>query len=275
MERAEFLFWRAAYHLDIGKIAQVEEALARLMHEERHIVMASLYGHRLGVKLRLLEGRLRLVEQHLTALQETLGEQSMGSLWGAWWSRHMARLQLALGRPEVASGQLEMAWEALQTSGLARWPLVALQHQLALGQALAAQAERELALQEEWVAHTQARLKRALHQIGRRLDDAPPLLAAEALRLMARHALMRGKPQRALRLLDEAVVRMGRVPSPLAQACCLEARGRAMEAMEREEGARLIQQARQVYDHYRVIAPLILEGWPAPRELVSLQGVDS
>jgi serine/threonine protein kinase/tetratricopeptide (TPR) repeat protein len=271
IERAELYFWRATYYLDAGRLAEVEVAIEQLMHEERHLVMASLYGHRLAVKLRMTQGRLTEAARHLETLREVLGAEGMGGLWGAWVVRHEARMQIALGRPEVASGLLDLGWEALEESGLARWPLVALQHQLVLAQALVTQAERERALREDRLIGTTQRLRRAVRAVVRGIDSAPPLLAAEALRLIARHELLRGRQSRALRALEHAAQRMGHVPSPVAEACCLEARGLVLQELEREEGRGLIQQARQVFGHYRAVAPLILEGWPAPRELISLR----
>jgi hypothetical protein len=271
IERAEYYFWRAAYHLDIGRLDEVEGAIERLMHEERHLVMASLYGHRLAIKLRLIEGKLSEVERRLAAMREALGEGAMGGLWGAWVTRHEAKLHIAMGRSEVASALLELQWEALEGAGIEGWPLVALQHQLVWAQALIAQAERERTLREDRLVWTMTQLKQAVRAVNKRVDAAPPLLAAEALRLLARYELLRGKAPRALRLIEEAAARMGRVPSPVAQACCLEARGFLLQELEREEGRGLVQQARQVFGHYHAVAPLILEGWTPPRELTTLQ----
>jgi hypothetical protein len=171
----------------------------------------------------------------------------------------------------VASALLELQWEALEGAGIEGWPLVALQHQLVWAQALIAQAERERTLREDRLAWTMTQLKQAVRAVSKRVDAAPPLLAAEALRLLARYELLRGKAPRALRLIEEAAARMGRVPSPVAQACCLEARGFLLQELEREEGRGLVQQARQVFGHYHAVAPLILEGWTPPRELTTLQ----
>jgi tetratricopeptide (TPR) repeat protein len=271
IERAEFYYWSASYDLDKGRYDKVEGVIERLMREERHLVMASLYGHRLGVRLSMLFGSLKRAQSHLDRLKEGLLGASEGSLWSAWWSWQVARHQLAFGWSEVASERLEMTWEALRGSGLSGWPLVALRHHMVSAQALLARLDRERGLGEVLARETERRLRRVLRQLKSLLEGAPPLLAAEGYRALARYELMNGKGRRALGYIEEAVYRMGTVPSPVAEACCLEVRGHILQSMGREEGRAMVQQARQVYEHYRVVAPLMLEGWPAPRELSALR----
>jgi hypothetical protein len=89
-------------------------------------------------------------------------------------------------------------------------------------------------------------------------------------RLKARQEWLQGRPRRALKILDDAVSDPTHIPGALEQAKFAEARSLLLDALERDGGSDLSEQANKMYDLLGICSPLILEGWPIPASLCAL-----
>lgn len=246
-----------------GRLDDAEWVGRQLLHFWRADRYVAFRGYQILVPCFLSAGRTALVE-HLLEQCRNLLEKTPANTARVWVERMSAQLNIALGRPEVAVGQLDVLAEQVHQSTLGGDNATAVVIQLSLGQALAALAERELALIKHRSTETLVRLKDAVGFLQRHGKAMPVATQAEIGRLAARFELLRGNTKKALRALDHSVDLLVTYDNPIEHAKCLEARGVIYRTMESFDGPSLINQAHAVYAHYGAHLPLFVEGWPVP-----------
>jgi tetratricopeptide (TPR) repeat protein len=265
----ELTYRQGRSYLDIGEFDEVERFAELLEHRFRRTIPALIRSRQLRAEVALLEGQLPDVERNLDLIGRWNSVNSP-NLLGVWYSHISAQLNIAMGRPEVAVGQLDVFRERFYRTGLLNDDEISLTLELALGQSLCALYEQERVLDDPSRRKTLSRLREMQKNVRRRCRSSSPMRRAEALRLSARIELIADRPRRALREAEEAIARIGDEYDPIAMARCTEVRGRVLRALDRSEARQAIEQARRLYDHLGVIHPLILEGWPPPVELTTL-----
>ncbi|MFW6058286.1 MAG: hypothetical protein ACOC9W_05475, partial [Persicimonas sp.] len=259
--------------LDQARLEEAEYVGRQLLHFARGDLYVTFLTYRVLVDVYLLQGRTAHVEMLLEECHGLLDDTPI-SMAKVWLARMDARLNIALGRPEVAAGQLDVLAEQMRRSRLMNEARAQVIHQLSLGQALAALAEREQALIQHRPTETLQRLKETLRTLQGKLGQVPVRTHAEVGRLEARWELLRGNPKKALRALDSAVERLVDFDNPIEHSMCLEARGFIHRRLEVPDAPNLIALAHATYSHFGACLPLFLEGWPVPSEHSRLQKDD-
>ncbi len=249
--------------LDRGQLGDADFLARQLLHFWRGDRYVSFRAHQVLIPTHLLAGRTGHVEHLLDRCREYIADTPT-DLADVWVARMSARLNIALGRPEVAVGQLDVLAEKMHRSGLLKHGWAAATLSLSLGQALAALAEREQALVESRHTETLERLKDTVGTLESYRGILPRVTRAEVARLISRMELLRGHPKKALKALDEAVGLLLRYDNPIERAKCLEARGVILRTLEVSDAPAMIELALAVYQHYDARLPLFLEGWPVP-----------
>ena len=264
------LFWRAVVALRGGRLDRAEELGRRLLHTYRGDHLAATRAYALLTQVALLRGDADVAAVFLDAGRESI-RSSRPLRAEAHWYVPRAQVHIALGRPEVAVGQMQYAIESLSASVHLDDPAVDVPLRIGLGQAAAAVAERQRVLAEPRQDATRAVLREVQRRLTTHLDDLNAIRRAEALRLFTRIALICGKPRKALKFADAAVEALGGAQAPVDVARCAEARGHALLRLERTEGRGIVDQSVELYRHCGVTHPLVLEGWPVPPEATMLK----
>ncbi len=277
MERARLWTLLARVCLEMG---QVERAMSwlRLVHRrERHHALSHHLADQVAFDVALLRGDLDAADHALSGPLIRPQDEPQ-SLLSFWRLSARARWHMASGEPDVALALLDATQDQLMVSGLWRFPSVCANARLLRGQALAGLASLERAIDAPERQLTHWHLAREVMGAWKLRDALDPLEQAQLTRLRARaalllseHGLFPSKRRRqALRLIERASLKLARLDAPIAQAECAEARALILVSLDREEGRALAEQARKLYAHLGVSAPLYLEGWPLPSALRAL-----
>lgn len=254
---------RAWIFFDCGDLRSANMVAQRLIHLARHDRFAAFFAYQVRVECALMTGHTEELERLKERCREFLIDTPTG-LAQLWLIQTEARYNIALGRPEVAVGQLDVFAEQMHKKQLFSKTSAEVTLHLRLGQALAALAEREQILVEHRPTETLRRLKSSLRTLQSNLNEVSIATHAQIRRLEARHHFLNNRPQKALRSLDAAVERLVDYDNPLEHGRCLEARGFVLLALEDPDARALIDQAHRLYRHYGAHLPLFLEGWPVP-----------
>lgn len=269
-DRRELFYWRAMYHVFVGELEKAERLARQLLHVYRGDRLAASSAYRLLARIALDRGQTVLAEAFVAEGTRSM-RATRPNLVTVLWAREETRLDIALGRPEVAVGRLEILREALQKHGLAGHAIFEVPLHVAMGQALSAVYERDRVLGDSHVDQTNARMRVIARRVSKGLAALGALRRAEAHRLLARAELMGGRARKALKHADLAIEALGAIQAPSQVALCAEVRGRVLAALERPDARGIIEQARHMYTHYGIAHPLVLEGWPVPREVSMLK----
>jgi tetratricopeptide (TPR) repeat protein len=260
--------WKGLAYLRQGAFDDAEHTARHLLHIHRGDGVARALAAELLTEVALYRGETSRAERMLDILSSI--EFPCGCVQEIHIARLNARLQLALGQPEVAVAQIDMLLEA-PTS--ARWksvPTQYLQVKLALGQAIAANATRQKGLGEGQLGASLERLRKIVRQVTRIQGDVDKRTQLEIIRLAARLELLRDQPRKALRMIGTVNVDSLNCDT-LTRASMREARGVILNRMDKGEGKSEQEQAREVYEQQRCFYPLVFEGWPIPRSLMTLK----
>jgi serine/threonine protein kinase/tetratricopeptide (TPR) repeat protein len=268
-DRYRVEFQRGLLKLARGDFEGAEFSARQMLHFYRRDRLVEFRANEILIPMYLLRGMWGVAEHHIDRCEELLSDAPV-NLASVWLGRQSTFLNIALGRPEVATGQLDVLLDRLHESGLNDHPHARVLAHISMAQALCARAERERVLAHARPHSTLSRLKKSVRIISSRSNEVGARLSAEIHRLAARQESLRGNPRRALRELDEATDALSRYLSPIDLAKTLEARGLLLQNMGESDATRQIRQAREVYDQFGAKFPLILEGWPVPREFSAL-----
>lgn len=274
LARVELDYHRGVLGLVSGKTRDAVKMQEALFHEERHLYPARIRGHQLGARLELLRGNPDSAQHHLDEVSRHLSPIAE-SLLSIWCSETQASVNIARGRAEVAIGQLDIHVEKLRHDPLFKAPNVRARLLRAQGCALSAQLGRKFDLDRARRRDAMSRLKQITKQLGKVTLESTPVERGVYERLVARLRWLSGKPQRALRLLDDALGKPDRdVPGVLEPAKFAEARSLLLKELEQDNASELFEQAHAMYDRLEIYSPLLLEGWPIPARLSALKPDD-
>lgn len=260
--------WKGLAQVRQGELDDAEHTARHLLHIHRGDGVARALAAQLLTEVALFRGETSRAERMLDILASI--QFPRGSVQEVVIARLHTRLNLALGQPEVAIAQIEMLLEA-PTS--ARWmadPTQRLLVKLALGQAIAANATRQKSLGEDQLHASIHQLRKIVRQIMRFQNKVDTRTRLEIIRLTARLDLLRDQPKKALRMINTPNLD-GLKCDRLTSASMREARGVILNRMEKGEGKSEQEQAREVYERQRCFYPLVFEGWPIPRSLMTLK----
>ncbi|MGM0555770.1 MAG: protein kinase domain-containing protein, partial [Myxococcota bacterium] len=242
-----------------------EFSARQMLHFYRGDRLVEFRANEILIPLYLLRGKWGVAEHHIDRCEELLSDAPV-NLASVWLARQSTFLNIAMGRPEVATGQINVLLDRLHESSLIEHPHARLLVHLSMAQARCAEAERERTLAHGRPQNTLTSLKKSLKHIIPRTDDVGTKLRAEIYRLSARREILRGNPRRALKEVEEAIDTLRNYLSPVELAKTLEARGLILKHLDEADASQQISQARDVYQQFGAKFPLILEGWPVPRE---------
>ncbi|MFW5966087.1 MAG: protein kinase domain-containing protein [Persicimonas sp.] len=254
---------RARIEFARGDIAGADRLAGQALHFARNDRLAAYKARQLLVECALMAGQTRRFEELIRPCRDFLAETPV-SLSRLWVTRVEARYNIALGRPEVAVGRLDVFADRMHEHDLFSRPSAEVALYLTLGQALAARVEREKVLVEHRSTKTLRRLKRSLRSLESHLDNVSTATHAAIGRLQARYHLLRRQPKKALRILDTLVERLVTYENPIEHARCLEARGYILRALDNPDAHDFIEQAQGVYEARGARLCLFVEGWPVP-----------
>ncbi len=269
-DRRWSLYWRSVLELRSGELAAAESLARQMLHTYRGDRLSASKSYAVLTEIALLRGEAPLAALFLDAGQNAV-TGTMPSAAVAAWYVPQAQLHIALGRPEVAVGQLHVRADALARTPFAGEPLFELPLYLGMGHAAAALAERQRVLAEPRQDATRRLLRDVQGRLEPNLRELSGRRRAEVLRLLTRIMMVSGKPRKALKYADAAIEALGSLDAPIESARCMEARGQVLARLERPEARGIIDQAWELYRHCHVSYPLILEGWPVPREAAMLK----
>lgn len=272
-DRYRVEYQRGLLMLAMGDFEAAEFSARQMLHFYRGDRLAEFRGNEILIPVYLLRGQTGVAEYHLERCEELLADSPV-NLASVWVARHSTFLNIAMGRPEVAVGQLDVLIDKLHESNLIDLPQARIMVHLSMAQGLAAQAERERILDHARPGETRSRLKKSLKHLTPHIDELGTRLRAELHRISARHDLLRGNPRRALKSIDDAIECLKGFLSPIELAKTLEARGLILKKLDEADASRHLEQAKRVYEEYGAKFPLVLEGWPVPSEFTALRQDD-
>lgn len=264
---------RALLHRDRGQLDRAVRRARKLRHFYRGNRMAAFRANQVLIPTHLLHGNLDRVE---LLLDECIAFLKDGppTTAGVWLARQQSRLNLALGRPEVARGQLDMLDDRAQSTGLLKDPYVELTYYLSRGQALSALAERKREIGEGRRDEIDGDLADIVDTLRAFDHTVVPPLEAEIERFFARNALYRNRPDDAVDHLETALDHLADYPDPVSRALCGEALGRTLRRRDEADGLTLLENSRAIFEDIGCTDPLVLEGWPIPEHLTTLRRDD-
>ncbi|MFB6375067.1 MAG: hypothetical protein ABEN55_18540, partial [Bradymonadaceae bacterium] len=261
---------RALLHRDRGQLARAIRRGEKLRHFYRGNRLAAFRANQALIPAHLLRGELDraelLIDECIAFLKDAPPTTA-----GVWLARQSSRLNLALGRPEVARGQLDMLDDRAQASGLFADPYVELMYYLSRGQALSALAQRKQHIGEGRRDAIDDELTEIQHELEAFDHRVVPPIEAEIERFFARYALYTDRPAQAVDHLEAALTHLADYPDPVSRALCGEALGRALRQRDGADGLSSLEDSRAIFDQCGCQDPLVLEGWPVPEHLSSLR----
>lgn len=269
-ERYSIDYEQALLAQERGELERALRRAYKLRHFYRGNALARFRAAQVLVPVHLLRGELRRVEVLVDECESFL-EGEPPCVGTAWLARQSTRLNLALDRPEVAQGRLNVLEEQLRGSGLMPHPFVHLALHASQAQALIALISRKTQIGESRRDDLFGEVKDSIDEIRRRSPNLVPPLESEIERLFARFEMLRGNQSEAYRHLDAALEVLAGYPNPIARSMCAEARGLAFQREDSEQGTSLVEQSRVIYDHHDCHFPLVLEGWPVPERMAKLR----
>lgn len=261
---------RAQLGMAQGDPQAVASALRHLRRIARHMAPAQWAASRILCEDALRRGDLIQAQRTLERLSELTREHD-ASWWAVWCQLTRARLNLGLGRPEVAVGQLNLYAERHHRSPLLRTGQLAMRWAIGHAQALVALFEREGALGDDHRVQTRQHVRAARARLRQLQHTCAPLLIPTLHRTLARLELALGRPSQAMSHVERAIEAATPIEAPLEHALCAEALALLLLDAEREEGRPLLAQARALQAHCGAQFPLIQEGWPIPVEATALR----
>lgn len=268
------LFERARLFFEESALDRAEHEAHRLLQFFRGHELASFYARRILVPIALLRGAIDRAELLLDRCSDFL-EGRPPALAELWLARQTTRLDLALGRPEVAVGRLEVVEERFERAGLMDDAYARGTLHLSLAQASIAKVARKRRLGESRQHDVFEQIESSISILKSVVDDVDPPMRAETYRLFARFEMIRGDGEAAETFVDEAIQQLASYPSSIPRTLCAEAKGMIYRrCLPEAEGTALIEQSRILHEHEGCHAPLILEGWPVPRRDSSLKPDD-
>lgn len=269
-DHRRLLAGRALSQLAIGRLDACESTVRRLLHIHRGDRLAAFIGYSALANAALLRGEIVRATQLVDAVGGTI-KWAGAATARADFAALSARLRLAHGQPEVAIAELDLFSEARETSDLYDDPYAGTRLRIALGQALSAEAGRQRYLGIGRAEDTLARARKICSELESRSEHANRVIVGEIARLKARIFLLRDRPRKALKIIEEGIRELEDLQNPLEIAKCTEVRGFVLQSLERSEARNVIEQAREMYSHHGFAFPLILEGWPAPKAAAALK----
>lgn len=268
-DHRRLLYLRGWTQIRCGALDVAEHEARHILHTYRNDGIGRVFAYRLLAELALLRGDTdraeRVIDGMFAAVKGADGSRIQLDCY-----RLRARLDIARGRPEVAVGQLDVVLNSPEGGRWLAFGPTRLQLLLTLGQALAAEATREKALNETLLDTTLARLKDVCRKLEKLTTNVEPRIASEIYRLLARYELLRGQFKRALKYADRAILAVGGGTDPLSAARCAEVRGIVLHRLDKPEGKLSVEQAWAVYEIQHAKFPLVLEGWQVPKAISAL-----
>lgn len=249
--------------LSLGEVDEAGAHIDQLRHRYRHRRDLSALANLTACDRDLLIGNLDGAERRLDEVTTFIGDHR-NTLIDLWMMDRRTRLNIARGRADVAVGEWDLALDRAYTRALRRQPRARWLIHLNLTRSLAAVAERQKTLNEIHHRESMRRLRRSLRRLGDLEAWAGCLERACMYRLRSRYALIRERPQRALRYAQRAVEAAGEHAPPVARAMNQEAVGAAMRRLEEPDARTMREKAFATYDELGIYLPLVLEGWPVP-----------
>ena len=246
-----------------GKFEAAELAVRKVLHLHANNQLACFAARRVLVELLLWAGRRDEAEIEIAACEEML-DGDVPAAMTAWLGRQQARLNLAMARPDVAVGQLDVYAESLHRARLLDDTWVRGLLYLSLGQSLAGLVTRKRDFQEARTESPQRRLQSAADRLRPMVDEFAPPRRAEIRRFLARAHLLDDAPEAALSTIRQATDELGNYPSPVDRTLCAEVEARILHQTRAEGAESLVEDVYEIYDSHGCHLPLVLEGWRVP-----------
>lgn len=261
--RARLIALRIDVALLQGDLATADNLVARLTHHVRHRRWLSCLAALSACDRDLLVGELENAQLRLEPIDDFIGDDR-NCLLHLWVMERRTRINVGLGRPEVAVAQWDLLLDREYSPSLIRLPPSRLIIYHSMCRALAALAQRQLHLDEPRRRETLTRLKSSL----RCLADLEPWMGvterASLYRFHAQLELIRRRSARALRHVQKSLNFFPDDSLIISQAMSREALGVVMTRREDPEARSTLDEARKVYAERRVFLPLAMDGWPVP-----------
>jgi serine/threonine protein kinase/tetratricopeptide (TPR) repeat protein len=254
---------RGRLELRRGNFEAAELALKKVLHLHSNNQLAVFAARRVLVDLLLWTGR-RDEAETLVAACESIEQGELVGAMSAWLGRQHARLNLAMARPDVAVGQLDVHAESLHRAGLLDDTWVRGLLYLSLGQALAGLVTRKRDFQEARTESPQRRLQSAADRLRPMVEDFAPPRRAEIRRFLAKAHLLDDEPETALKVIRRGIADLSAYPSPVDRTLCAEVEARILHQTRQEGADALLEDVYASYDSQGCHLPLVLEGWRVP-----------
>ena len=270
LTRTRMFYLKGLLFLEQGAPQKVDAYIHHLLFEERQYGPARVRAGQLRFGRALLQGERTVADAELAELEAMVSPMAPSD-FALWCTCARARLHLAWGQPEVALGMLEAQREQLQATLFFRVPRYRIRFELQCAQVLMTLMGRRWASDRTRLARYATKLGKSARCLFslRKHASLSEQLAIE--RVAARRLWLHGKPQRALKRLEQSMETYGpRVRNALEAARFAEARSLLLLVLEAEGALELQNHTRRLYDALGIPSPLFLEGWPLPKELSTL-----
>ncbi len=263
----------AEIDLHRGRLEESTRALRRLRHRTRQNRCLRALVALFQADLFMVTGDLDGAHRELVLPEEILSE-ARDSWLHLWWMLRRTRLHIARGQPQVAVAEWDLHRDRFFSRALLSHPIARQVLHQALGQALCSELRQRRALDDPRHRESLRRLRRVV----RRLGDVVPWMGlvdqAFFRRLQAHYELLRGRPQKALRIARQAQEPLDDHRHPFVAALNHDVVCQVLHHVEEADGRRHQQEARQRYETLGVDLPLVLEGWPVPPDRARLRHDD-
>jgi DNA polymerase III delta prime subunit len=254
---------RGRLELRRGNFEAAELALKKVLHLHSNNQLAVFAARRVLIELLLWTGR-RDEAETLIAACESIEQGELVGAMSAWLGRQQARLNLAMARPDVAVGQLDVHAESLHRAGLLDDTWVRGLLYLSLGQSLAGLVTRKRDFQEARTESPQRRLQSAADRLRPMVEDFAPPRRSEIRRFLAKAHLLDDEPETALEVIRRGIADLSAYPSPVDRTLCAEVEARILHQTRQEGADALLEDVYASYDTQGCHLPLVLEGWRVP-----------